>query len=234
MSLINEALKKAQKQRTGESAPLPSVGGVPAARIAKRGKPAAFHTVFIRAGIGAAIAVVLVVGGLVAYRLLQSPPAVATAPAANSAPAATPQAAAPAPVPAPVATVTPPPKAETPAPAPTAAAASFTVPAPAPAAPPAEVHPAPKAAATPAVVFETPKLPAAPPPKMSPRAVAFIESLRIAGIRTSATDSKVLMNDRVFRIGNVVEHELGIKLTGISSSSLTFEDEQGAAYVRQF
>jgi hypothetical protein len=56
MSLINDALKKAQKQRTGEApslGSLPSVGGESPQRIAKRAKPAGFDTLIIRAGVGA-------------------------------------------------------------------------------------------------------------------------------------------------------------------------------------
>ncbi len=56
----------------------------------------------------------------------------------------------------------------------------------------------------------------------------------MAGIRASATDSKVLMNDRVYRLGTIVEHEMGLKLTGITANSLTFEDERGGTYTRTF
>ena len=42
------------------------------------------------------------------------------------------------------------------------------------------------------------------------------------------------MNDRVYRVGDIVEHELGLKLTGITASSLTFEDERGGRYTRNF
>jgi cytoskeletal protein RodZ len=71
MSLINDALKKAQKQRTGEApslGSLPSVGGESPQRIAKRAKPAGFDTLIIRAGVGAGIALLLVVGGYFVFR----------------------------------------------------------------------------------------------------------------------------------------------------------------------
>lgn len=41
------------------------------------------------------------------------------------------------------------------------------------------------------------------------------------------------MNDRVYRIGDTVEHVLGLKLAGITAESLTFEDENGARYTRK-
>jgi hypothetical protein len=93
------------------------------------------------------------------------------------------------------------------------------------AAPPAEAAPAP-AKPEPA----KPTLPG----KLEARAINFIESLHVAGIRASSSDPKVLMNDRVYRIGSIVEREMGLKLTGITANSLTFEDDHGAAYTRTF
>ena len=70
--------------------------------------------------------------------------------------------------------------------------------------------------------------------KLENRAVQFIDNIKVAGIRASATDAKVLMNDRVYRIGSVVEADMGLKLVGITANSLTFEDERGARYTRTF
>ena len=70
--------------------------------------------------------------------------------------------------------------------------------------------------------------------KLEPRAINFVNSIRVAGIRASASDSKVLMNDRVYRIGDTVEAEMGLKLTGITPNSLTFEDENGGKFTRNF
>jgi cytoskeletal protein RodZ len=70
MSLINDALKKAQRQRTGEQAPLPvlpSAGGESMEpRVVKRAKPAGFNAQMIRLGaiIGGAV---IVVGGLLMW-----------------------------------------------------------------------------------------------------------------------------------------------------------------------
>jgi hypothetical protein len=73
-----------------------------------------------------------------------------------------------------------------------------------------------------------------PPRRLDARATTYIDNIRVAGIRASATDSKVLMNDRVYRAGDLVEHEMGLKLIGITSSSLTFEDPNGGQYTRNF
>ena len=255
MSLINEALKKAQKERGAEVPPLtamPSVGGESPQRISRRGKSSGFPTGLLVGG--GVLAIVVVAGGVFFLRNSpadQKPATIAEAPAPKPIQAA-PQ---PAPTSAPVATtpaativtpvVTAPvqtpaatPRIALPAPAPVTVAET-----PKPAAPPvaAPVTPAPAAApqftipvvaAAPAPVL--PKAEPARPGKLEPRAINFIESLRVAGIRASATDSKVLMNDRVYRLGTIVEHEMGLKLTGITASSLTFEDERGGTYTRTF
>ena len=235
MSLINEALKKAQKQRTGESPPLaamPGVGGEPAARIARRAKPVGFNSLLIRIGLGAGAVVVLIVAGIFLVRVLRSKPD--TPPPAKTA-LASPTSPGP---------VAPAPGSAGPTPSPTAAN-TFVLPIIVPSSTPAiaqktdpaeakvETKPVVVAAVTPPPPV-APAKPAAPPPKLGAKAISFIESLRIAGIRASATDSKVLMSDHVYRVGDTVEHELGLKITGITSSSLTFEDEHGATYTRQF
>jgi hypothetical protein len=228
MSLINDALRKAQKQRTGEApslASMPAIGGEPAARIARRARPAGFYTLLIRLGAATALLAVVIIGGVLLLRKKAPAPA-------EPQPAIVAQAPAPKPAdPAPVSAVT----------QPAASITTFVVPITAPPAPAAT----PKAEA-PVVQTGTPKpvaaivapLPARPEPakpaKLEPKAIMFIESLKVVGIRASATDSKVLMNDRVYRIGNTVEHEMGIKLTGITANSLTFEDEHGGSYTRTF
>jgi hypothetical protein len=229
MSLINDALKKAQKQRTGDAPELnklPSIGGEPAARIAKRGKPPGFNSLLLWIGLGATTFIVLIVGGFFIVRALTAHPETTT------------------PIkPAAVAQTTPVPVTVTAAPAATVPSVSTSGTA---SVPPATTVQAP----TPVVVAETkpvavvpvvlpppepevPK-PAAPVGKMESKAVAYIEALRVAGIRASATDSKVLMNDRVYRTGDTIEHQLGLKLAVITASSLTFEDEKGARYTRNF
>ena len=236
MSLINDALKKAQKQRTGDTPPLasmPSIGGEPAARIAKRAKPAGFNALLIRGGLIGGAVLVLLVGGYFVMRGSNRTPAVA--------PVAAPVTARSSPLPAAGAadlgSIPASPKPAPSAPA-TTPAVSFTLPIAtpatvAPATPPSapETKPVAPVAAAPIPVVAKP---AAPVGKLDGKAINYIEALRIAGIRASATDSKVLMNDRVYRVGDIVEHEMGLKLVGITSSSLTFENEAGARYTRNF
>ena len=260
MSLINEALKKAQKQRTGETTPLPAIGGESAERIARRNKPAGFNKLLLYLGGGGAAFAVMVIVGVLIFRKSPSTPAPSPAPVASPAPvsvAATPvvkptepaaipaapaptvaQAAptSPAPTSATVAPVLTPPvekvsaKPEPPAPVVMAEAPKPVVPLPPPA--PVTVTTAPAV-----TLAEPPKPePAKPalPGKLETRAINYIESIHVAGIRASTTDAKVLMNDRVYRVGSVVERDMGLKLTGITANSLTFEDEHGATYTRTF
>jgi hypothetical protein len=119
--------------------------------------------------------------------------------------------------------------------APAAARSPTAPPGPQPAAP-SLVAPIPdEAGAKASAADAAPAKPApAAPVKLDPKVINFIDNLHIAGIRASATDSKVLMNDRVFRVGDIVEHQLGLKLTAITADSLSFEDERGGKYLRNF
>jgi hypothetical protein len=60
--------------------------------------------------------------------------------------------------------------------------------------------------------------------------LAFLEAARINGVRMVADDAKLLMNNKVFRTGNVVDRELGLKLVRISAEELIFEDARGNQY----
>lgn len=248
MSLINDALKKAQKQRTGDSpalASLPSIGGDSAAKISQRSKPAGFNALRTRVGVIGLVLGFILIGGYFGMRALNRP--------SSTPPPAKPAIAVEAGGQPPVA-VAPTRTINTPAPAitfnlaiaavppstvaaPTEAAAApvkTPEPKPTPTTPPVATSATTASSPTPIASSPTPIVPAGPAPKLAPRAIAYIEGLRIAGIRASATDSKVLMSDRVYRNGDIVEHELGLKLISITSNSLTFEDEQGGRYTRNF
>ena len=62
----------------------------------------------------------------------------------------------------------------------------------------------------------------------------LIDTFRITGIRASATDPKVLMNDRLFRLNDIVDRATGLRITRIEPSSLTFVDANGATYTKNF
>jgi len=74
----------------------------------------------------------------------------------------------------------------------------------------------------------------APVARPDARAQAFVDALRVTGIRASGSDSKVLMNDRVFRLNDIVERTLGLRLTGVAADRLSFTDPNGLVYTRNF
>jgi hypothetical protein len=249
MSLINEALKKAQRTRHGG---LPDVSPTgEGTTVAKRAAPnSAKSTLLIASG-----AVVLVVGSMVltalwftrtpsaasaaAPKSIAAPAPIVTetkAPVINLSVAAPPPlspspavtAATATPPAAPAQTVTSPPSKPAASPASAAAPADLS---PTPLAPTPESRPAPAIAKTPTDASPTPP---APEPKPDEHVQQFIEALRVTGIRASGGDSKVLMNDRVYRVNDIVDRTLGLKLTKVSADYLTFTDANGATYVKYF
>ncbi|HYD84004.1 MAG TPA: hypothetical protein VEA63_08115, partial [Opitutus sp.] len=111
------------------------------------------------------------------------------------------------------------------APEPASSTAATSTPASAPAAsePPPTAAAAKLAAAVEAIA-----------PDSDVRAQQFIDALRVTGIRASGNDSKVLMNDRVYRVNDIVDRTLGLKLIKVAPDSLTFSDPTGATYTKIF
>ncbi|MDB6094801.1 MAG: hypothetical protein JWM32_2363 [Verrucomicrobia bacterium] len=229
MSLINDALKQAQSKRSGDRADLPPMPGGGSSRPSvNRGTTPQDKSIVI--AIGSAAAVVVVALGLTIFSLTRSakPAAIANKPVAVKPVAANSPAGVGAPDSnAPSATIGI--KIPTLAPAVPAASTTVAVAPPAPA-PTGTAAPAPAtteagAAAAPAKVF---------PDGQDIRMLTFIDSLRVAGIRSSATGSKVLMNDRVYRLNDMVDYTLGLRLTKVSTEGLTFTDPNGVTYVKNF
>ena len=236
MSLINEALKKAQRQRidpaqtTITTAPTLADAGAPVPRIAKRRPPMPARTLMLLL-VGGGL--MLVMGGVLAFvwlRLDSKPPVIAkVAPVHHDTPAPAVQpvivpAIATAPSVATVATpvhieaVLPPlPPAPAPSPVPVVQTpiAVTTPPAPAPA---SIVHPHP------------PTNPSKP--VSNPAVYIFLDALRVTGVRMSGEDSKVIMNDRIVRLNDYVDRTLGLRLTNVTPSSLVFTDDAGFEYTK--
>ncbi|HWL15842.1 MAG TPA: hypothetical protein VNR00_09565 [Opitutus sp.] len=72
----------------------------------------------------------------------------------------------------------------------------------------------------------------APPP--DPAIQTFVDSIRVTGIRSSGSDSKVLMNDRVYRVNDIVDRTHGLKLIKVAPDALTFADANGLTYTKSF
>jgi hypothetical protein len=246
MSLINDALKKAQRQRTPDagvrhSAPDPAPSPPPAAQPYVYVRPVRSSGIdpsLLKLGAIGGGAVIVILAGVLIWKSSGSNEAPKTPPAhsqpattAAAAPTGTAQSQPATTVPAPVPVIT------APAPA-TQPPAQFTIRSEAPASAPASVAANPPVATPPATVAtpaagETPKISATKP---DPRVLVAIDGFKILGVRIGAAgkESKVLMNDRVYRLGDYVLPEFGLKLTGVTSSTLTFEDSSGALYTKSF
>jgi len=236
MSLINDALKKAQRQRTPDALTRPSAPEVPPAT-----PPPAQPYVYVRPArsggpdpmlikLGAIVGGVVIVGLVVALlwrsgggdEPAKQPPATAVAAPAQKSP----EPAAPANIPTVSASQ----------PGANQAQPQFTLrPEPQPVATQPAVTPvvAPVATTTQNPGPEPPRVATAKP---DPRALTAIDGFKVLGVRTGAAakDNKVLMNDRVYRLGDYVVPELGLKLTGVTPSTLTFEDSNGVIYTKSF
>lgn len=229
MSLINDALKKAQRARTGETL---GPDGKPLSVTVHahhgggdRPPSVGFRTLLL---VGGAVLVLAIVAGTLYLGLRsESVPAPAKPPLATVA--------------VPVAVALPPDAAvaarEQPAkPAesltfvlPTASTTTPALPAPLPA--DAAPNIALQVESSPvAVVNPVPALPPIPSEHM----VRTIEALQVSGIRALGADSKVLLNGRVYRIGDLVDRDSGLRLIEVTGESLTFRDQTAAVYTRRF
>lgn len=72
------------------------------------------------------------------------------------------------------------------------------------------------------------------PASPNERIAAFVEAIKVTGIRSSGAESRVLMNDRVYRVNDTVERGLAVKLIKVGTDSLTFVDANGFEYVKSF
>ena len=245
MSLLNEALKKAQRQQHTEQQASARVivqssfaGTAPA--VTRTGMSTRLFTLLI------AGAVVLVSGSVLGTVLLLRKPDAAkaaptplalTAPTPAAPPAAAPQPAAivtqatsaPAAdtgslairVAIPTTPVTPAPTEATPAPAPEPAATTTSEPVPAA---------APAAVTTPQIRIASIDEDTAAARETA--AYSVINAMRISGIRGTGTDSRVLIDGRVYRINSVVDRTLGLRLTAVEADRLLFTDSRGTVFTR--
>ncbi len=219
MSLISEALKKAQRARTSESAAPSSGGGI--SRHSR--SPATQPIVWVVAG--AAVVVSLAVVTTV-FLLRPTAPALSQAKAA-AAPAAANTASATTASPvvaAPIATPAP----KSPEPVPDIVA---TAPKPAaPTSPSSRPATAPSGRLPPSVPLPVPAGDARPDLRIQ----TFVDAIKVAGIRSSGAESKVLMNDHVYRMNDIVDRSLNLRLVDVQTDSLTFVDENNVVYVKNF
>jgi hypothetical protein len=100
---------------------------------------------------------------------------------------------------------------------------------------PASAKPSPATPAIAAASSQPIPAPEAPDPtKPNPKAQTFVDTIKVTGIRAFGDESKVLMNDRVYRLNDIVDRSLGLRLIEVSNERLVFVDENGIRYTRYF
>lgn len=72
------------------------------------------------------------------------------------------------------------------------------------------------------------------PARADERVYTFIDKLQVTGVRSSGADSKVLMNDRVYRVNDIVDRALALRLIKVEPDRLVFEDANGITYTKTF
>lgn len=229
MSLINEALKKAQRQRTLESAPLSCApSGVAAAAVTTHVRAASHHRTLAPLWFG--LGLLATGAGATALILHYGVTPATKAPVASDKPTVTTPTSGPAlPVkatpPEPLAAVTLPP---------------LTAPHSAPASPPPAPTTVngPETPADPVIILAGPAAPSLPPAPApldpTPRIRSFLAAARITGVRGREDQARVLMNEKVFRLNDTVEQDLGLRLSGVRAGVLVFTDALGHHYEKKY
>ena len=269
MSLINEALKKAEQARAGGLSETPVSPVAPV--IAKRGRTIGTRTLVL---LGVMVLLLVVGGGAslfwksseeasaapqsdpvakakptarqdsastkpVSTPAVVSPPATAPAPR-SEAPASSPPPPSPSAAP-PLAEAKSTPASSPPAiigtgtatvPAPPSPAGALTPASATPPAPLATASPSPAVAPPPAPAIST--APANAAPRADERIAEHIDRLRILGVRSPGPEARVLIGERVYRINDVVDRALGLRLQSVAPGKITFVDAAGVTYTKNY
>jgi hypothetical protein len=207
MSLISDALKKAQRQRS-----MPGEGGLMAGGRGHRRGPKSPGPA-LALGAAALVAIIAVAVAVTITFLQPDPEEIAARINAARTPAAEPAPNAPTPETRVIVLPTLP-KSEPAAAAPTVAVENA---APAPSEPVGSPPATPPAVARPSVVIQQ-----------------YIDDLVITAValRSVATDNRALIGSRVYAANEIVDRALGLRLVEINETTLVFQDANGARYVR--
>lgn len=220
MSLINDALKKAARQRAEEQGEvIPPMPGGGHRRPARPGEPMRVQTIVL---IGAAALALIVVSAVVTGIFVTGKPDVKVAAVIQSPTLA--------PTPAPQKVVVQGPLIAVPQ------ALPASVPTPT-SAPVAVVRPAVVAAVAPTAA-PTPRpvatAPATAPQNRNELIQGIVDRYRVSGVRAAGADSKALVDGHVYKINEVIDRTIGLKLVKVEADHLTFVDAQGDTYLKSF
>lgn len=103
--------------------------------------------------------------------------------------------------------------------------------------------PAPTAASpNPAAAAVAPVSPSPPATSTTPNATLqpderialHLDRLRILGVRSPGPEARVLIGERVYRINDVVDRALGLRLQSVEPGKITFVDAAGVTYTKNY
>ena len=90
---------------------------------------------------------------------------------------------------------------------------------------------APTAAPTPRPVATAP---ATAPQNRNELIQGIVDRYRVSGVRAAGADSKALVDGHVYKINEVIDRTIGLKLVKVEADHLTFVDAQGDTYLKSF
>ena len=58
--------------------------------------------------------------------------------------------------------------------------------------------------------------------------------MRILGVRSPGPEARVLIGERVYRVNDVVDRAMGLRLQKVEPGTLTFIDASGSTYTKHY
>ncbi len=219
MSLINDALKKAARLRAQEQADMiPPMPGGGQGRVSRQNEPLRTQTLVLIAGAAVAL---IVVSAVITGILMTGKPAPKAAVVERPAPTAVPTS-------VPVKVVVQAPVIAVPVPR-----QSAPSPTPAPTAPPKPVEAPPqfvRAEERPAAGHAA----AAAPQSHNELVQGIVDRFHVSGARAAGADSKALIDGHVYKVNEVIDRAVGLKLSKVEADHITFVDADGGTYTKSY
>ena len=219
MSLINDALKKAARLRAQEQADMiPPMPGGGQGRVSRQREPIRTQSIVLIAGAAVAL---IVVSAVITGILMTGKPAPKAAVVEKPAPAAVPTQVPPKVVVQVPLIAVPVARPAAPSPTPDPTAPPKLVEAPPPIVR-AEEPPAASHAASPA------------PQSRNELIQGIVDRFHVSGARAAGADSKALIDGHVYKVNEVIDRSVGLKLLKVDPDHLTFVDADGGTYTKSY
>ena len=73
-----------------------------------------------------------------------------------------------------------------------------------------------------------------PAPSHGDQVQEFVDRMRVTGVRTAGPEGKALVDGHVYRVNDILDRALGIKLVQVDADHLTLVDSAGVTYIKTF